>query len=121
MVTCFQNIFSLLQVFIILVKLLSCVQLFAIPWTIAYQFLHPWDFPGKGTGVSCHFLPQGIFPAQLSNPGLLLYHSHDFKSDDFPHHFQYMSNLLMYLSITNIYSTNLYYLNFFYYSRPTSV
>ena len=24
----------------------------------------PWDFPGKNTGVGCHFLLQGIFPTQ---------------------------------------------------------
>ena len=34
------------------------------------RLLHPWDFPGKNTGVSCHFLLQGIFPTQGSNPGL---------------------------------------------------
>ncbi|WP_410920937.1 hypothetical protein, partial [Pseudomonas aeruginosa] len=28
------------------------------------------DFPGKSTGVGCHFLFQGIFPTQESNPGL---------------------------------------------------
>ena len=37
------------------------------------------DSPGKNTGVGCHFLLQGIFPTQGSNPGLLhcrqiLYH-----------------------------------------------
>ena len=31
----------------------------------------PTDFPGKNTGVGSHFLLQGIFPAQGSNPGLL--------------------------------------------------
>ena len=36
-------------------------------------------FPGKNTGVGCHFLLQGIFPAQGLNPCLLrcrwvLYH-----------------------------------------------
>ena len=31
----------------------------------------PWDFPGKDTGVGCHFLLQGIFPTQGSNLGLL--------------------------------------------------
>ena len=31
----------------------------------------PWDFSGKNTGVGCHFLPQGIFPTQGSNPHLL--------------------------------------------------
>ena len=30
----------------------------------------PWDFPGNNTGVGCHFLLQGIFPTQGSNPGL---------------------------------------------------
>ena len=29
-----------------------------------------WDFPGNNTGVGCHFLLQGIFPTQGSNPGL---------------------------------------------------
>ena len=34
------------------------------------SFLHPWDFPGKNTGVGCHFLLQEIFPTQGLNPGL---------------------------------------------------
>ena len=43
------------------------------------RLLRPWDSPGKNTGVGCHFLLQGIFPTQGSNPGLLhcrqtLYH-----------------------------------------------
>ena len=56
------------------VKSLSRVQLFAIPWTIACQAppeSPPWDSPGKNTGVGCHFLLQGIFPTQGSDPGLL--------------------------------------------------
>ena len=32
--------------------------------------IHPWDFPGKSTGVGCHFLLQGTFPTQGSNPVL---------------------------------------------------
>ena len=35
-----------------------------------YRLFHPWDFPGKNTGVGCHFLLQGIFPTQGLNPGL---------------------------------------------------
>ena len=31
----------------------------------------PWDSSGKNTGVGCHFLLQGIFPPQGSNPQLL--------------------------------------------------
>ena len=35
------------------------------------RLLSPWNFPGKNTGVGSHFLLQGIFPNQGSNPGLL--------------------------------------------------
>ena len=34
------------------------------------RLLCPWDFPGNSTGVDCHFLLQGLFPTQGSNPGL---------------------------------------------------
>ena len=51
-------------------------------WPLGLQLarlLCPWDSPGKNTGVGCHFLLQGIFLTQESNPGLLhcrwiLYH-----------------------------------------------
>ena len=48
----------------------SCPTL-AIPWTVAHQAPCSWDSPGKNTGMGCHFLLQGIFPSQGSNPGLL--------------------------------------------------
>ena len=35
------------------------------------RLLRPWDFLGKSTGVDCHFLLQGIFLTQGSNPDLL--------------------------------------------------
>ena len=35
------------------------------------SLLHPWDFLGKSTGVGYHFLLQGFFPTQGSNPSLL--------------------------------------------------
>ena len=43
------------------------------------RLLHTWDFPGMTIGVGCHFVLQGIFLTQGSNPGLLycrrtLYH-----------------------------------------------
>ena len=49
------------------------------PWTVAARLLSPWNSPGKNTGVGYHFLLQGIFPTQGSNPGPLhcrqiLYH-----------------------------------------------
>ena len=46
------------------VKLLSCVRLFATPWTVPARLLHPWDYLGTSTGVGCHFLLQGIFLTQ---------------------------------------------------------
>ena len=49
-----------------LVKSLSGVRLFVI-----LTGSSPWDSPGKNTGVSCHFLLQGIFLTQGLNPGLL--------------------------------------------------
>ena len=35
------------------------------------RLLCPWDFPGKNTGVGCHFLLQEIFLTQGSNRRLL--------------------------------------------------
>ena len=53
------------------VKSLSRAWLFATQWTVACTKLPcPWDFLGKSTGVGCHFLLQGIFPTQGSNPDL---------------------------------------------------
>ena len=31
------------------------------------RFLGPWNFPGKNSGIGCHFLLQGIFLTQRSN------------------------------------------------------
>ena len=47
------------------------VRLFATPQTVACRLLCPWDFPGRNTGVACHFLLQGIFLTQGSSPHLL--------------------------------------------------
>ena len=46
---------------LLLLLLLSCfsrVRLLATPWTAAHQAPRPWAFPGKSTGVGCHFLLQ---------------------------------------------------------------
>ena len=42
--------------------LLSRVQHFVTPGTVACQAPHPWNSPGKNTGVGCHFLLQGNLP-----------------------------------------------------------
>ena len=49
----------------------SHVQCFATLWTVAHQAPMSMGFPGKNTGVGCHFLLQGIFLTQESNPHLL--------------------------------------------------
>ena len=54
-------------------KSLSCVQLFAIPWTAAHQAPVSMESSGKNTGVGCHFLLQGNFLTQGLNLGLLHY------------------------------------------------
>ena len=50
----------------VVVWLLSHVQLFSYPRLYPARLLYPWDFPGKNTGVDCHFLLQGNLP----NPGI---------------------------------------------------
>ena len=56
------------------VKSLSRARLFVTPWIVACtKLLCLWNFQGKSTGVGCHFLLQGIFPTQGSNPGLSHY------------------------------------------------
>ena len=47
----------------------SCPTLVS-PWTVAHRSICPWDFPGKNNTVGCHFLLQGIFLTQESNPAL---------------------------------------------------
>ena len=44
------------------------------------RLLCPWNFPGQNTVEGCHFLLQGIFPTQGSNPG-------------FPHRWQTLYHL----------------------------
>ena len=43
---------------------------FTTPWTTAHQAPLSMDFPGKNTGLGCHFLLQGTFLTQGSNLGL---------------------------------------------------
>ena len=56
------------------------------------RLLCSWDFPGKNTGLGCHFLLQGVFLTQGLNPGLphcsqILYHlSHTLGLKCFYHH-----------------------------------
>ena len=53
------------------VQSLSRVQLLLSHRLQPTRLLYPQHFPGKYTGVDCHFLLHGIFPTQGSNLGLL--------------------------------------------------
>ena len=47
-----------LLLLLLLLSRFSHVRLCAIPETAATRLPHPWDSPGKNTGVGCHFLLQ---------------------------------------------------------------
>ena len=54
---------------LVVVYSLTCVQLLATPWTVQHaRLLCPWGFPGKNTGVDCHFLLQGNLPKPGTEP-----------------------------------------------------
>ena len=70
------------------------------------RLLHPWNFPGKSSGVGCHFLLQENFPTQGLNPGLLhcrqmLYHLSTRAVLVYMYSFKniYVYNLLIYLLV----------------------
>ena len=50
----------------------------------------PWDFPGKNTGVDCHFLLQGIFLTQGLNTHLL-----HWQADSLPFNCQGSPNIIL--------------------------
>ena len=53
---------------------LSHIQLLVTLWSGARQALCPWDFPGKNAGLGWHFLLQGIFLMEGSDPRMHLPH-----------------------------------------------
>ena len=50
-------------------KLLSCVRLFATPWTVGHQAPLSVGFPRQENGVGCRFLLQGSLPDPGIEPG----------------------------------------------------
>ena len=49
---------------------LGPVEQLKLQCVLVARFLCPWHFPGKNPGVGCHFLLQGIYLTQGSNPSL---------------------------------------------------
>ena len=64
--TCWTNLLTPECVFV-----LSHVQLFSNSRTVVHQAPLSMKFPGKNTELGCHFLLQGTFVTQGSNPCLL--------------------------------------------------
>ena len=52
---------------------LSGVRFSVAPWTLARQTPLSVEFSSRNTGVGCHFLLEGIFLTQGSNPYLLCF------------------------------------------------
>ena len=62
---------SLLSLMLLMLVAQSCPTLCNLMDCSTPGSSWPWNFLGKNTGMSCHFLLQEIFPIQGSNPGLL--------------------------------------------------
>ena len=67
----FTFFFFLMLCIPVAVQLLGRVLLFFDPMEQPIRLLCPWDFPGKYTGMGCHFILQGIFQTQGSTLHLL--------------------------------------------------
>ena len=74
-----SNISLSLKVALLLLLLLSCFSRVRLQRPHGLQptrLLHPWDFPGKSTGVGCHCLLRNYVPEsskKVRNPMYLLY------------------------------------------------
>ena len=62
---------STVNLYMVMVQLPSHIRLLQPHGLQPTRPFCPWDSPGKNTGMGCHFLLQGIFQTQESNPGLL--------------------------------------------------
>ena len=74
----FNNTANATVAIVILITVLCCCLVTQLCLTLCYPMdcslpgFCPWAFPGKNTGIlGCHFLLQGIFLTQESNPCLL--------------------------------------------------
>ena len=54
----FWKMFTSYIMLLLLLSHFSCVRLCATSWRQPIRLPHPWDSPGKNTGVGCHFLLQ---------------------------------------------------------------
>ena len=95
-----------IYIFVVVLVIKLCLTLFLTPWSSRgplgphdpidpSRLLCPWDFPGKNTGVGCHFFLQGIFLTQ----GLNLYLLH-WQMDSLP--LSHQGSLYLYNKVIKI-------------------
>ena len=53
---CTSLVLEVTSLLLLLLSRFSCVRLLATHGLQPTRLLHPWDFPGKSTGVGCHCL-----------------------------------------------------------------
>ena len=70
-----------LYTFVVVFQLLGGIQLLQPHGLQPSRLLCPWDFPGKNTGVGCHFLLQGTVLTQGSNLCFLHWQAGSFASE----------------------------------------
>ena len=89
------------------------------PWIVACQPPLFTEFPRKNTGVGCHFLLQGIVPAQGWNSGLL--HLLQWQADSLPPSHRPSHRLYQLLIHFTIYMFNVFTLHWLSYdeSKPS--
>ena len=86
------------------VKSLSRVQLLATHGLQPTRLLHPWDFPGKSTGVGCHCLLR--FPLHSPAKNFSLLQTLTFSLFDFTVHWAQEQLLLQPLTTNPILPTS---------------
>ena len=79
----FTNLALLVILIFVVISSWNHVQLFCDPVQCSPPgSFFPWDFPSKNTGVTWHFLFQGIFPTQGLKPYLLCWEAHSLPADN---------------------------------------
>ena len=63
------------------------------------RLLCPWNFPGKNTGVGCHFLLQGHFSEKLCSISLKVTYLHKLFGIILQEYLSILSHLFIYINI----------------------
>ena len=92
------QVLELVSFLVMMVQSVSHVQLLQLRGLWPARLFCPWDFPSKKPGVSYHFLLQGIFLTQRSNPRLLYW-----QVDSLPPSHQVSPNIFLTQNLFSLY------------------